>query len=457
MSSAGVVLTLSLLWPGLAPGQETAGGRGWNPSPISPTTSEDGAGPGVRPAWIDTLDLSGFLALESRTFLEDEAHPGQESGQGTSLALNPELYREWRDGDASWIFEPFLRYDSVDEERTHWDVRQLAYTRAQSRWELTLGISRVFWGVTESQHLVDIVNQTDLVENPDAEDKLGQPMVRLTSVNNWGIVDLFVLTGFRKRSFPGVDGRLRPGLPIDTDRPIYESSAEEWHTDWAVRWSQAVGVFDLGLSYFQGTSREPLLIPDTVAPFVIPKEAAAGADLRARPDDVPSSLLPYYPQITQAGLDAQATLGSWLLKSELMHRTGFEVRGLEGPRPDYSAATYGFEYTFWSALGSSVDVGALVEHLWDERGALATSPFQNDLFTGTRLAFNDTQSSQILVGVTYDLDNQARLWLVEASRRFGSNWLLELEYRGFSGQRPIDPLASLRTDDYLQLSIQRHF
>jgi hypothetical protein len=35
--------------------------------------------------------------------------------------------------------------------------------------------------------------------------------------------------------------------------------------------------------------------------------------------------------------------------------------------------------------------------------------------------------------------------------------VIEAELRAFSGLPPSDPLASLRTDDYFQLSIQRHF
>ena len=413
----------------------------------SPDGSASGAGGDGTPPRREIWDLSGYLAVESRAFLESAKLPEQGSGNGPSLVLDTEIYRQWRDGDASFTFRPFLRLDSVDAERTHFDVRELSYLRAWPRWELTLGVSRVFWGVTESQHLVDIVNQTDLIENPDGEDKLGQPMVHATSINTWGIVDLFVLPGGRERTFPGEQGRLRPSLPIDTDSPIYESSAEAWRTDWALRWSQAIGAFDLGLSHFSGTSREPLLIADW---------SNTGGD--GTPPLRQGRLRPYYPVIDQTGLDAQATLGSWLLKTEAIYRTGFGVAGEagKGPLADYAAATYGFEYTFWSIFSSSIDIGAIGEHLWDERGSNATTPFQNDLFAGTRLAFNDTQSSEILGGIIYDLEDQSRLYLLEASRRLGSTWVIELELRGFSGQRPLDPLAALRTDDYVQLSLQRH-
>ena len=63
-------------------------------------------------------------------------------------------------------------------------MRELLYQRVFDQAELRVGIGRVFWGVTESYKLVDVINQTDLVENVDHEDKLGQPLVNLTFVRD---------------------------------------------------------------------------------------------------------------------------------------------------------------------------------------------------------------------------------------------------------------------------------
>jgi len=373
-------------------------------------------------------EWSGFAAVESRGYAEDPGFAGQDSGSPTSLVFEPEYYRELAGGDQSLTFRPFARLDSVDDERTHFDIRELSWRRVERNWELLAGVSKVFWGVTESQHLVDIVNQTDLVENPDGEDKLGQPMVRLSLVRNWGIVDLFLLPGFRERTFPGADGRLRPPLPVDTEDAVYESSAGQEHVDYALRWSHAVGAFDLGLSWFEGTSREPLLT--------------------LSPTDT-GTLVPYYEQVSQVGLDTQATLGNWLLKLEAVERSSRSS--------DFAATTAGLEYTFWGAFGSSLDLGVVAEHLWDERGELATSPFEDDTFLATRLAFNDTQSTEILAGAIFDNDGDGSQIVIEASRRIGSSWIVEAEMRAFSGNDPTDPFAFLRDDDFFQLSVQRHF
>ena len=198
---------------------------------------------------VGAVELSGRIELEPRGFTQSPAHPGQ-NRHGLSLAVQPELYHEFDDGGQSLLFSTFVRLDSADDERTHFDVRELLYQRVFDAAELRIGIGRVFWGVTESYHLVDVINQTDLVENIDREDKLGQPLVNVTLIRDWGAVDLFVLPGFRERTFPGREGRLRSEPFIDTERATYESGAGRQRIDYAVRWSQAIGDFDIGVAHF---------------------------------------------------------------------------------------------------------------------------------------------------------------------------------------------------------------
>ncbi len=208
---------------------------------------------------------------------------------------------------------------------------------------------------------------------------------------------------------------------VATDDARYESSAKDKHTDVAVRWSQVLGDWDVGLSHFQGTSREPRLI--------------------VVPNDSENVLVPLYEQINQTGLDVQATKGAWLWKLESVWRSG------QGD--SFLAATAGFEYTFESVFESDLDVGVLLEYLYDERDIdiasgepLSLVAFDNDLFFGMRLGFNDIQSTALLAGCVQDLDSSARFCNVEASRRFGDSWVLSLEARTFHSISTSHPLAT---------------
>jgi hypothetical protein len=319
--------------------------------------------------------------------------------------------------------------DENDNERTHGDIRELSWIHIGEDWELRAGLRKVFWGVTEFQHLVDVINQTDSVEDFDGEDKLGQQMINLSLVRDWGIVDLYLLPGFRERTTIGKNGRLRSGLVVNNDLASYESSAGENHIDTALRWSHTLGDFDLGAYWFHGTNRDPKLL--------------------LKNSNGTTYLAPYYEQMDQIGFDLQATIDSWLWKLETINR--------DTQSENYWAAQGGVEYTFYGIRNSSADVGVLLEYGWDERGENADAAIQNDLFIGARLTLNDVDSTEMLAGMSHDLDYDSESFIIEASRRYGNNWKLSLDGRFFSSDNPADLSYNIKQDDHLQITVERYF
>lgn len=384
------------------------------------------------------FEMSGNVAVEQRYFFKEALYTEQLSHNQSSLFITSELYWQWNGGSDSVIFTPFYRIDSQDENRTHGDIRELSYIHASDDWELRVGIRKEFWGVTEFQHLVDVINQTDGVEDFDGEDKLGQQMINLSLVNDWGTVDVFLLPGFRTITYAGEEGRLRGPLVVDEDNVSYESSAGQQHVDFAVRWAHSLGDFDLGAYWFHGTNRDPYLNQTSQEPT---------SNL------VQYSLQQHYSQMDQLGIDAQATLGDWLWKFESIYRE----TNVEG----FWATQAGFEYSFIGVFDTNSDLGFLMEHSWDSRGEVELgtpgSLLQNDLFLGARLAFNDMQSSELLMGVGSDLDHHAFSFLVEASRRFGDNFIASFDLRLLQSNEESDLLYTLRSDDHAQLSLAWYF
>ncbi len=375
-------------------------------------------------------EWSGYVSGEYRYFPEAPNDPRQH-GNNLSFSAQPEYYTEWDDGRQSLTVVPFARWDQGDSKRSHTDIRELNWLTVSDSWELRVGIGKVYWGVTESQHLVDIINQTDFVENLDGEDKLGQPMVQLALIRDWGTVDLFVLPGFRERTFAGIKGRPRFQPRIDTGLTRYESAKQQRHIDYAARWSHYIGDWDFGLSYFHGTSRDPSFTPTL----------DAGGEI---------VIAPLYEIIDQFSLDLQATLGDWLWKLEAIHRSG------QGDG-NYAAATGGFEYTWVGLFDSSYDLGLIAELLWDERGDQAPTLFNNDTMIGARFTLNDADSSELLFGVIIDNNDRSRMLNIEGSRRIGQRWKLSIEARAFANTPPDSLLYGMRRDDYLQLELARYF
>jgi hypothetical protein len=390
------------------------------------------------PDWKLPGEFSGLIAADTRIFLQDPQFTHQrDQPDAISLLAEPEWYLDWNDGSDAVLFVPFARVNPLESERSHFDIRELNYLHVGNDWEVRIGFAKVFWGVIESQHLVDIINQDDALENLDGEDKLGQPMIHASLIRDWGVLEGFVLPGFREREFPHKHARLRAPLLIDRSDPVYESSMKQGHVDLAARWTQTFGNWDVGLSNFWGTSRDPLLLFDPAT----------------------TRLVPRYDIINQTGLELQYTGDALLLKLEAIGRSG---QGSYRP-----AFAVGFEYTFVGIAGTDTDLGLLAEYHFDDASVdQPFSPFDRDVFAGFRLTLNDTQSTQMLAGAVVDVRTGTTFWNVEASRRLYGNWVLEFEMRLFTFLDDFDPMApltqqdafsSFAQDDYIQFRLAWYF
>ncbi|CAD6880608.1 hypothetical protein [Methylomonas albis] len=291
---------------------------------------------------VQASEWSGFAALDLRLFTETAAFPTQNTSfADPSVLMQPEFRHEWNNSSDRFTAIPFGRYDSLDSNRSHWDLRELNWLHRDDGWNLQTGVGKVFWGVAESRHLVDIVNQTDFVENINSEEKLGQPMLNLNIPTDYGNFNLLYLPYFRERTFPAANGRVRFELPVNANNPNL-NGISHFHPDWALRWSRTLGDWDVGVAHFSGVGREPRL-----------------AAYFPNNSPYPTELIPTYDLINQTSLDVQGALGNWLLKLEAMTRSG------QGSR--FLALVAGFEYTNYGILESNADLGLLMEYQYDGR------------------------------------------------------------------------------------------
>jgi hypothetical protein len=380
-------------------------------------------------------DLFGYFNAQGRFFPQPARNP-------VGLPVTNDY---WFNGAMAWEpgffmnvtdymnFELILfgRVDQHDRNRTHGDIREGFFELFFDQWTFGFGIHKVFWGVTESKHLVDIINQTDLVEDFDTDVKLGQAMVTTSFTHDKaGTYSLYVMSWARPLVFPGPQGRPTLPIPVDNDLRVYQSRLKQGHIDVAFRWSHSMAGFDWGLSYFFGTAREPQLFGDP-----------PGSPL-------PTALRPVYELIHQGGLDLQYTREGWLLKVESI------VRGGQGPA--FGAVTGGFEYTFYQVNGSIVDIGLILEYNYDGRDNNTFIIFENDFFTGIRLSLSDVGSTEFLAGSFIDAKDGSVFIGAEASRRFGEHWKILLEGRGYVPQKG-NILGFFRNDSQIQVDIEFYY
>jgi len=374
--------------------------------------------------------LRGSVSLVQDYYFRNAAFENQKNQHSPTIEIQPEYIWQSDMSQDAFLFEPFLALSATDPAKNRFDIRKASYQYVGDMLEVEFGVSKVFWGVAESRHLVDIVNQTDMMGNVDGEDKLGQPMIKAGYYSDYGWFQAFILPYFRTRTFSHKESRLRQGFILHENEAEFSNHLEEYHPDFALRYQNNFDDLDLGLHYFYGTDREPVI--------------------NARISGGGVTYIPRYDIIHRVGLDAQYTIGGWLLKSEAIAVQGYE--------DIYYAATNGFEYTFYGIEDTDIDIGMLVEYHHDDRSSqMPITFYDHDLFIGTRITPNDLYDTEFLAGFLTDVKGEGNIWSLETSRRLSDHFKLSLEARLFHGRPKDDLFRPFDRDDFVRLELNYFF
>ncbi len=370
-------------------------------------------------ASADLPALQGSVAVETRVFAESPEDPNQ-ARDTAAVLLNP-VWKARFGSDEAWELEmsPYARIDARDKAARYVDLRVASLEFRERSQMFRVGFDNVFWGVAESNHLVDIINQVDPRADVELEAKLGQPMVSYTRfLDSYGRVEVFWLPYFRPRPGIGEKGRQRLEV-IPESQQTHGLGRLLRRDDWAVRWSGQIASADVGLYIFKGVGREP---------------------------DFSRSTEGDYHATRQLGMTLQLPQGSMLWKLEALRRSG------QGRT--FNAYVAGGEYTIARPSG---DLGLLLEWSQDFRdGSAPPSRFARSLFGGVRYRVSESGDGEILFGVLHDLRHNTRSYKVEFSRRLSDHVKLGLVARKFVA--PADsPFAALRRDANVQMTLSWSF
>lgn len=386
------------------------------------------------PAALD-IEFAGAVEIGARTFFNGRQFPGQTREPVLPFAGGwGRLSISSSQGNDRFTLQPYGRYDIITR-RDLIDVAEAHYFHLGNDWSVLVGVHTLFWGVTESRHLVDIVNQIDVTGDVDEEDRLGQPMINLNLLGgDLGTLSLFSLFGFREQNFAERIDRLRGPLLVAERQATFNEEGLTRHIAFAARY---FNTFDLGIasadiaaSYFNGMGRTPLLVPVL---------------LGGGP-----ALVPIYDRIDQVGLEILLASGDLQLKFEGIYSRQF--------RSDILATVAGFEYTYSDVFGKGVDVGILGEFLYDDRaGTVPVVRGDNDVFGGVRVTFNNDLNTQFLAGMTFDYRTDEIFGSVELSSRLADDLSMAVEARLFENIPGSLPQAVLNREDFVTIKFSKYF
>ena len=100
----------------------------------------------------------------------------------------------------------------------------------------------------------------------------------------------------------------------------------------------------------------------------------------------------------------------------------------------------------------------MAEYQYDSREDGSIAIGQNDAFVGTRIAFNDAASSDLLAGISQDLDSSGtQSFVMEFATRINEG--LKLNVDVFLPMSDDDENVSyqFKRDDYIQLSLNYYY
>jgi len=321
------------------------------------------------------------------------------------LTYRAEYFEDWNDGDDSFIFVPLIRFDQSDPTLEAIEIVEASWIHVEDSWEVRTGIRQVSWGVANSISPVDVINQSSFTGSLVNQSSLGQPMINLSTVHDWGILDIYVLFGFEEQTFPGPDSRLAFPIEADDEATIFPPENRQIEgLDYAVRWQHSWESFEWAVSYFNGRSRQ--------------------ADADFNYDLTDPQIISTYHLIQQVGFEFLYIWEGWSFKFELAVVDGQKERSQD--LGVYASSAMGVEHSLSGLFGSNIDLIWFVEYLFDEREKTFTVFFEHDVFVGGVFNFNDEYDSNIFIGAFWDVRDDEGIAILQASRRLNDSWKLSL-------------------------------
>lgn len=362
------------------------------------------------------------VELGIRQYNPDAAREQQED----NVELDPSVFFEWDYADQSTGVSagilPVVTIAADNSAIPDFDMREFYLAKEFEHFQLRVGFNTLFWGVAESRHLVDIVNQRVLVRNLDGEQKLGELIFQYDYYIENGTLSLLYLPYFRPQDYSEPDERL--SLPLEVIRENYVGQSKQDRESFVLRYSGVLDNWDIGSYFFHGLDRNPA--------FELTDEQGFTAN---------------YSQLDQVALDVQYTASRWLGKGEGVYRE----HALGGTSWAY---VIGGEYYFYGIFAGAKDLSLLVElHRDTDATARSNQIYRNASFVGTRLAWNDIDDTSFLAGAL--IDNHGDSWAIKAEyeTRLSNQLSLDIEARLFLKQAENHPFYLYRDDDFIEVRL----
>lgn len=396
----------------------------------------------------------GELGFESRLFYPDDTEASDIGNVAMVGRLQVDAEVDALD-ELSARARVFSRLDPYDDARTRIVPEEVYLNAELDPLRLRIGYQMLNWTATEAFHPADIINSRILDGSFENPEKIGEPIAALRLDIPAGNVELYAMPVFTAPVLPSARSPLSlsgPELALG-DALVLERDGEvtdrRFQPQWGARVQQTWGSADVSVHVVQHIDRTTPIVAF---------DAAAGV---ARP---------LFQALTQIGGTYQHAVDATLLKIEAAYRvferpeSGMTALG-PVPRRNHVLAAAGIEHSLSRGDGSDTAFileGQVLIPTQADYPKLLEPLFQHDVLVGVRHAWNDEQSTTLLVTAIVDVEHRDQLVFGAAiGRRLGEAWGLStgLRFLRFPPEVSAAPVLFEHLHDahHVYLDLKRYF
>jgi len=372
------------------------------------------------------LEYKGDIGIEGDYFSHDI-----DGKREASAALRSEFEIKKNLRKAKLKLKAKAIYDFKDSERRYIDFSELYYKYDFEDSELLIGKNTLFWGALEVYNIVDVFNTKDLLDDPfDYDKKLGAWNLSWTKF-------------FENSEFSMMLKFKEEDQKIQDKESVYNFLPFPYDNDLKTQYDNRPSIFLRYAGFGDEMQIDYAFIYE------------AGYDSQRYFSYKEGRL--YQNAYWVNKLMAYATLvyEDTIYKAEAALAASDDVKV-----SDYLQSGLGLERTLYG-IWDKKDLGLLVEYYRYDRfndtklsvkelGQL----FQNDLYFGGRLTFNDLASSEILAGVDIDLESSEKIYFFKYETRLYESYKVQLHYQHLNADNEESYFDDL---DHLKLAVSYYF
>ncbi|MCF6206807.1 MAG: hypothetical protein L3J47_07965 [Sulfurovum sp.] len=356
------------------------------------------------------FSLAGLEAFEFKSTVDlmhvEYAHSGGQTEMNGNVALSGK--NSFAEGKMTLIYLYSERY----KEKRYLRLNELYVAKNMREYRVEVGKRLLYWGELEGYNITDVFNQKNYLFDPfDKSAKLGSWSGTVSRYFGDNVLEAGVKFYEEDMEFGNSRTPYYP-LPLTYSSQLNLQEGHNtptWYISYALT-GDAIVESESRIIFWHG--------------YDMKRNFIAG--------DYGQTVVQYAYRVNKALLLSHIVYEDMIFKLEGSYTDVINY----APMSDYWQLGLGAEKSFYDIAGADVTLYAeYYRYGYNDEGKVEhvdiSEIYDDDLFLATRIIFNDTRSSEVKIGMLYDLEKSERVFKAEAKMRLLDRFVLHAEWLRF--------------------------